>query len=90
MTDARNGRGHPGVSGSRLEEPRATHPVRAFLRANPQVIVLLVICLVLGIGTFIAVLVSLVTAGSGQTTGEPSGTILGARAALGAARWLLP
>lgn len=93
MTDARNGRGDPGVSGSRLEppgEPGAAHPVRAFLRANPQVLVLLILCLVLGIGTFIAVLVALVTAGSDQTTGEPSGAILGARAALNAVRWLLP
>jgi hypothetical protein len=51
--------------------------VRAFLRANPQVFVLLVICLVLGIGTFVAVLIGLITAGSDQTTGEPSGAILG-------------
>jgi hypothetical protein len=51
--------------------------VRAFLRANPQVFVLLVVCLVLGIGTFVAVLIGLVTAGSDQTTGEPSGAILG-------------
>ena len=54
------------------------HPVIAFLRANPQVFVLLVVCLVLGLGTFLAVVISLVTAGSGQTTGEPSGVILGA------------
>ena len=52
------------------------HPVRAFFRANPQVFVLLVICLVLGLGTFIVVLLGLVTAGSEQTTGEPSGAIL--------------
>jgi hypothetical protein len=50
-----------------------------FLRANPQVGLLLVICLVLGIGTFIAVLIALVTAPSDQTTGEPSGAILGAQ-----------
>ena len=51
--------------------------VRGFLRANPQVLVLLVICLVLGIGTFVVVLIGLVTAGSDQTTGEPSGAVLG-------------
>ncbi len=93
MTDARNGRADPGVSGSRLESPRppgAAHPVRAFLRANPQLVVLLVICLVLGIGTFIAVLVSLVTAGSDQTTGEPSGTILGAHVTMTVVRGLVP
>src|SRR5262249_41756882 len=56
----------------------AEHPVRAFFRANPQVLVLLVICLVLGLGTFFVVLLGLVTAGSDQTTGEPSGAVLGA------------
>lgn len=50
-----------------------------FLRANPQAFALLVICLVLGIGTFIAVIIALLTAGSDQTTGEPSGVILGAQ-----------
>ncbi len=65
------------------------HPVVAYFRANPQVFALLVICLVLGVGTFIAVLVSLVTAGSDQTTGEPSGAIFGAHAALAAARALV-
>ena len=52
-----------------------------FLRANPQALVLLVICVVLGIGTFIAVIIALLTAPSDQTTGEPSGVILGAQAA---------
>jgi hypothetical protein len=52
-----------------------------FLRSNPQVVVLLVICLVLGIGTFLAVIFGLLTAPSGQTTGEPSGAVLGAHAA---------
>jgi len=52
-----------------------------FLRANPQVGLLLVICIVLGLGTFIAVLIALATAPSDQTTGEPSGAILGAHAA---------
>ena len=62
-----------------------------FLRANPQVLALLVVCLVLGIGTFLVVVFGLVTAPTDQTTGEPSGAILGAhlglqalRAALGA------
>ena len=51
------------------------HEVRRFLRANPQVLVLLVICLVLGIGTFLAVIFGIVSAGSDQTTGDPSGSL---------------
>ena len=55
-----------------------------YFRANPQALVLLVVCIVLGLGTFIAVLVALATDPTGRTTGEPSGAILGARAALSA------
>ncbi len=59
--------------------PRGTiYAVRemvAFFRENPQVFVLLVICLVLGLGTLLAVVFGLITAGSSQTTGEPSGVI---------------
>jgi len=58
------------------EGPATDRGVRSFLRANPQAVVLLVICLVLGLGTFIAVLIALATAGSGTTTGEPSGLIV--------------
>lgn len=47
----------------------------AFFRANPQVFVLLVICVVLGLGTFLAVVFGLIAAGSDTTTGEPSGLI---------------
>lgn len=57
------------------------HDVRQFIRANPQVLVLLVICLVLGIGTFLAVIFGLVSSGSGNTTGEPSGSLELLRAA---------
>ncbi len=46
-----------------------------FFRANPQVFVLLVICVVLGLGTFLAVIFGLVSAGSNTTSGEPSGTL---------------
>lgn len=46
-----------------------------FFRANPQVLVLLVICLVLGLGTFLAVLFGLVSSGSDTTSGDPSGVI---------------
>jgi hypothetical protein len=53
-----------------------------FLRSNPQVLVLLVICVVLGLGMFLIVLFGLVTAPMDKTTGEPSGAILGAHAAV--------
>jgi hypothetical protein len=49
--------------------------VRNFFRANPQALVLLIICIVLGFGAFIAVMIGLLTAGSSTTTGEPSGVI---------------
>jgi hypothetical protein len=51
-----------------------------YFRANPQALVLLVICVVLGLGTFIAVLVALASSPGGQTTGDPEGVILGAHA----------
>jgi hypothetical protein len=54
-----------------------------FLRANPQVLVLLVICLVLGLGTFLAVVFGLVSSGPGTSSGEPSGSIVLFHAALG-------
>lgn len=60
-----------------------------FFRANPQVFVLVLICVVLGLGTFLAVLFGLITAGpSANNTGEPSGAIFSlqvAHAALGLA-----
>lgn len=59
----------------------------AFFRQYPQVLVLLVICLVLGIGTFVVVIFGLFEAHSTTTTGEPSGAILHAViATVGAAR----
>ena len=54
--------------------------MRRFFRENPQVLVLLVICLVLGLGTFLIVLFGIASSGPGHVTGEPSGSItLGAR-----------
>jgi hypothetical protein len=47
--------------------------LRRFMRANPQVVALLVVCLVLGIGTFLLVIFGLVASGSDTTNGEPSG-----------------
>jgi hypothetical protein len=51
------------------------HDLRAFFRANPQAFVLLLICVILGIGTFLAVIVALILSGSTTTTGEPSDVI---------------
>ncbi len=50
--------------------------LKKFLRANPQVLVLLIICLVLGLGTFLAVVFGLISAGGGTPNGEPSGLIV--------------
>jgi hypothetical protein len=52
-------------------------PFVRYMRANPQVLALLVICVVLGLGTFVAVLFGLVSSGSDVTTGDPSGVIAG-------------
>ncbi len=51
--------------------------VRQFLRANPQVFVLLMICLVLGLGTFLAVVFGIVSSGSNQVSGDPNDSALG-------------
>jgi hypothetical protein len=60
--------------------------LRRFFRANPQVLVLLLICLILGLGTFLAVIFGLVTSGPGKVTGEPSGAV-GAVVALIVPTW---
>jgi hypothetical protein len=59
------------------------HGLWKYLRSNPQVLVLLVICLVLGLGTFVVVLFGLLSAKTGTTTGEPSGVIALASLLLG-------
>ena len=46
-----------------------------FFRANPQAFALLLICVVLGLGTFLAVVFGLIASGSTTPTGEPSGAI---------------
>ena len=51
------------------------HEVAKFFRANPQVLVLLIICLVLGLGAFLAVMFGLISSGSTTTTGIPQGLI---------------
>jgi len=57
--------------------------VTKYFRANPQVFVLFLVCLVLGLGTFIAVLIALVQTGTTTPSGEPSGVIAIAGALLG-------
>jgi hypothetical protein len=47
-----------------------------YLRANPQVGILLFVSVVLGVGTFIVVMISLVSSG-GHGTGDPDGSSLG-------------
>ena len=56
--------------------------MKAYFRENPQVLALLVICLVLGLGTFLAVILGLMASGSATTDGEPSGVIALANALL--------
>jgi hypothetical protein len=47
-----------------------------FFRRNPQALALLLICLVLGIGAFIAVLIGVASSGTRSGPGYPSGTVL--------------
>jgi hypothetical protein len=54
-----------------------------YFRANPQVFVLFMVCLVLGLGTFIAVVIALAQSGTTTPSGEPSGVIAMAGALLG-------
>ncbi len=57
--------------------------VVAFFRANPQALVLLIICVVLGLGTFLAVVFGIANSGSTTTNGYPSDVIFGLRGLLG-------
>jgi hypothetical protein len=63
------------------DRPRAWHhhqgmrAMAKYFRANPQVFLLFLVCVVLGLGTFIAVLVALVQSGTTTPNGEPSGVI---------------
>ena len=57
--------------------------VATFLRENPQVLILLIICLVLGLGTFVVVLLGVAGSGSTTTNGYPQDVILGAQALFG-------
>jgi hypothetical protein len=57
--------------------------VTAFFRNNPQALILLVICVVLGVGTFLAVVFGLASSGSTTPNGEPSDAIFGLNLLLG-------
>jgi predicted benzoate:H+ symporter BenE len=56
-----------------------------FFRANPQAFLLLVICVVLGIGSFLAIVISLASSG-GHNTGQPEGLVRAVQTAAGIAR----
>jgi len=51
------------------------HDIVEFFRRNPQAFALLVICVVLGIGTFIAILISLASSSSHKGPGYPNGVV---------------
>jgi hypothetical protein len=51
------------------------HDIVNFFRRNPQVLALLIICLVLGIGAFIAVLIGIGSSGTQNGPAYPSGTV---------------
>jgi hypothetical protein len=50
--------------------------VRRYFRENPQVFILVLICLILGLGTFLIVLFGIASSGPGHVTGEPEGSIV--------------
>lgn len=56
-------------------QSKRVHDLVKFFRANPQVLALLIICLVLGLGTFLAVMFGVIQSGSTTTTGQPEGFI---------------
>jgi hypothetical protein len=61
---------------SRDSDHSLLRDVLHYLRVNPQVAILVFISVVLGLGTFIIVMISLATSG-GQPTGDPDGSSLG-------------
>ena len=63
----------------RWDNPMSVHDFVKYLRANPQLFALLIVCLVLGLGTFLVVMYGLISSGSTTTTGEPEGLIAALR-----------
>jgi hypothetical protein len=51
------------------------HNLVEFFRRNPQALALLIICLILGIGTFIAVLISIAGSSNHSGPGYPNGVV---------------
>lgn len=51
------------------------HDIVEFFRRNPQALALLIICVVLGIGTFIAVLISIGSSSNHNGPGYPNGMV---------------
>ena len=51
------------------------HGIVEFFRRNPQALALLIICVVLGIGTFIAVLISIASSPNHTGPGYPNGAV---------------
>jgi hypothetical protein len=56
------------------------HNIVDFFRRNPQALVLLIICVVLGIGTFIAVLIAIAGSSNHTGPGYPNGAVTGFQA----------
>ncbi len=78
---AREGRRIPQCR-PELEQGRGTvarhqrmHDIANFFRRNPQALALLIICVVLGIGTFIAILIAIASSPSRTGPGYPNGTV---------------
>jgi hypothetical protein len=59
------------------------HDIVNFFRRNPQALALLVICLVLGIAAFVAVLIGLASSSSQTGPGYPNGTVFVVHGLLG-------
>jgi hypothetical protein len=53
------------------------HNIVDFFRRNPQALALLIICLVLGVGTFIAVLIAIAGSPNHNGPGYPNGVLAG-------------
>jgi hypothetical protein len=71
-----------GAQGRRTLGP-PMHNIIDFFRRNPQALVLLIICVVLGIGTFIAVLISIGGSSTRTGPGYPNGALTGLQALTG-------
>lgn len=56
------------------------HNIVDFFRRNPQALALLIICVLLGIGTFIAVLIAIAGSSTRTGPGYPNGAVTGLQA----------